>query len=347
MLFLSLFLWTRNSSAKTKVDKIIADLKAQSIPIDNASLLKRYEAETIVDKAPEWKACLDTLNSKVFLAEADKLPLVGNGTEVPLEGEWADENDARAFLKKWQPQYEELHSLSISPKPYRVLDQFTSFSTLLPYTQHSRQAARLAGLHGLVALRDNNGPELLKAVEVQRGIAGQSTAEGFLVSELVRVAIEGMSISLIKQGIEKDLFSSDDLRKLLPSLLRSAKVDTRWQKSMISERAMFLAARQDPSQFNGPAKGSTILGSSQDDLVWLQHLQQSAEANSEDLDRFLQDIANVEKSFAKETGGSILNRLEKRRSATNFPALKAAADAPRSRCHAPSASHSSMRGSAL
>ncbi len=89
--------WARQSSAQSKVQAIVADLRSKGVPVDNASLQSRYESETTLVGADEWSSLLFTLNSKEFVSESASLPILGKDLEIPMSGEWPEEEATRDF----------------------------------------------------------------------------------------------------------------------------------------------------------------------------------------------------------------------------------------------------------
>ncbi len=208
-----------------------------------------------------------------------------------------------------------------------MIKRFESFSTLLPEVQEARQAARFAGLYGEVALRDGDGEALWKAIQVQRMTSDQLHASPFFVSCFVRIAIDGMSIGLIKKGLERKVWGIEELGVIQQELMKSVDIDDRWKRGIEADRAMFLAACEDPKQFSTVAAPSWGLGRGYDNLLYLDYLGRAERFEVAELTRFRQAGIDWAASLRNDTQGGFLKKMETARTSTAIPAIPQAVDA--------------------
>lgn len=319
--------WARSASAQAKVQLRLEELEARGIPIDSSSMQSRYEAETTVAGAAEWLALLEYLSSKDFGTESAALPILGQGKEIPTSGSWDDEEWVRAFLAKHEKEYVELQRLCDDDTPFRTLSSFDSYSTLLPEVQNSRQATRFASLYGEVALRDKDGEGLWRAIQVQRTVARKLRASPFMVSALVQIAIDGISIGLVKKGLEADVWTGKVLQAVRDEMMSGVAMDDRWTRAIVGERASFLEACKDPKQFQAMPRVPWGVGSSHDVMLFLEYMDRAERMETLDLNVFFRQSKEWEDLLKKEEQRGFLTQLETMRARQTIPALSQVATA--------------------
>lgn len=318
----------RESSGKRQLQDKIAALKAAGLPYDNDSLDQYYQQQTTPQHTQRWLTALKTLSSPELQQSALGVPQFDGKVQqdVPRPGQAWDEpteTATRKFLEQWRDLHQEIHALSLQAEPVRFPINFAGVDTALNHVQEMRQAARLLALKGRVALRDNNSPEVEQAIEGMLGMSHVLKQDAFIVSQLVVIAIDGISLNLLQDGLRSDVLQPAELHKLLPSILAQIEIGDSWRTGMIGERAYALTA------FNNTAQvvGATIPGRSRDALLYLEFAQRAIELPTNNLDEFRAEAQKLEEDLNQRISGSLLGQFDAIMTQTLRPAYRAAADA--------------------
>lgn len=318
----------REASGKRQLQDKIAALKAAGMPYDSDSLQQYYQQQTDPQHAQRWLSALKTLSSQELQQSAVGVPQFDGKVQVgvPAPGQSWDEPmeiATRKFLEHWRSLHDEIYQLSLVAKPVRFPIKFDGMDTTLTHVQEMRQAARLLSLKGQVALRDNDSPEVGRAIEGMLGMTHVLTADAFLVSQLVVIAMDGISLNLLKDGLRSDVLQPAELHKLLPSILAQIEIGDGWKTGMIGERAFALPAFNNTVQ----VVGATIPGRSRDALLYLEFAQRAIDLPTDDLDQFRAEAQRLEDDLQQGISGSWLKMLDSIMTGTLTPAYSAAVNA--------------------
>ncbi len=318
----------RESSGKRQLQAKIDELKAAGLPYDNDSLDQYYQQQTDPQDTQRWLAVLKTLSSDELQLSAKGVPDFDGKVQqdVPLPGEpWDAESESatRAFLAQWQELHQEVYELSLHAQPVRFPLAFDGIDTLLTHAQEMRQAARLLSLKGKVALRDGDSTETQRAIFGMLGMSQVLTGDAFLMSQLIVIAMDGMSLNLLKNGLNSGVLQPAELRKLLPEVLKHTEIGDGWRTSMIGERAGALPSFSNTSA----AVGVSIPGRSRDALLYLEFAERAIDLPTENLDEFRAKAQQIEDDTKQRITGSWLSQLDSIMTATLMPALSAVGEA--------------------
>ncbi len=92
----------RNAAAQKKVDDLIEQLRAQGLPVDNASLMAYRDGLTSTKDLSEWLKVLITVESNEFKQSAQGL-YPWSDAEAPLPGDpWPEQERVQDFFKRWR-----------------------------------------------------------------------------------------------------------------------------------------------------------------------------------------------------------------------------------------------------
>lgn len=238
--------FVRESSARAEVDRMLSELEERGQPIGNESLT-RYRASLSSDEnAARWMAVLERIGAKPFQDTTRGVPFVGvvpdAATEYPVRGEvWGYEDAAREFLEQNASLRSEMHDVVEGTGPIRTKLEFDSYNTLLPYVQHTRDAARIVMLENRVAVHDGDAEGSLHAILAMLGIARSIEHEPLMVSQLVYSAVVAMAAKEIGHALESDLLDEDQLNAIGKELEHFGDYKRSYQVGMSGERAMVMA----------------------------------------------------------------------------------------------------------
>jgi hypothetical protein len=326
LMFLGLLAFgLRQSLANAMVSDKIAELRSRGIPVDNASLQAQYDRNAYADDSSAWTALLRQLDSSPFKDEGALMPILGTEAPIPLEGAWDQEEMVRKFLARWDPLYGDLVQIAQKRRPIRTIPKFDSFMTLLTAAQQVRQAARLAQLRAMVALRDGDSAELLRANVAMRGMSASLSADPFLISQMVESAVNGIALNSLQEGLERGVFSPGELDDIAQELRKSLHIGDRWRRAVQGERAGAIPVFDDPARQIGKTAPPWTLA--QDRLNFLEFYESAESVATEDLDEFQQGLMAVEQSFNQKVSGSVLGRLETMITSQVIPAFSSAGNA--------------------
>jgi hypothetical protein len=226
LLLLVLVFVGRERSANIRLQKQIAHLRSQGVPVDFKSLELYHESLTSDKNTQAWIEALNVVTSKEFHESAIGIAHVGaprpnsqSEAEIPDPGaDWGDEKAVREFLQKWRSVHQRIRQLSLQqlePEavPVRLPLKF-DFTSVLTYQQKMRQAARLLRLRGQVAIYDRASPETRSSIEALLGCSEVLSGEPTLISQLISVAINGIAIGQLQSALAADVLG----QSLSPSL---------------------------------------------------------------------------------------------------------------------------------
>ncbi|MEQ1825224.1 MAG: hypothetical protein ABL921_04735 [Pirellula sp.] len=291
--------FVRESVASSRLAARVAVLKANGLPVDDATMKSYYDARTDPSDSNAWNNIFATISSPEFTQASAKMPYLGNVPDVPGNGEWENETEVRGFLHDWKQLHDQVTSLTKNAHVVRFPIQFDSVNTLLPHVQQSRTVARLIKLYGQVALRDRDSKRIREAVEALMEVSWLAN-EHLLISDLVKMAIDSMSIGLLKQALEQDAIETADLEKLLPLIQSSKDVSAAsWKAMFVAERGIAL-----------PAYKKMPMGRSSDANYYLDMVESYMEVPTDGIDKFRTEVKKREAMFLNKANASWLSQMD-------------------------------------
>jgi hypothetical protein len=327
--------YAREMAAQSRLNDRTAKLRTQGYPVDNASVQTYYTDQTDATNTDAWLAILEFLNSYEFngsIKANPRLPYLGYGMDmedhVPSQGDWADEDSVRDFLKQWKRLHTDITQLaSASPnqKPVRLPIVFDGFKTLLPWIQEKRTIARLLSLYGSVALRDRDSAAVRAAIESILGTNQIIAGEPNLVAQLVSIAVDSHAILLLQQAIEQDALNAFDLESLLPKIMAATTIGDEWVAMLAGERGMALPGFRNPSDagFDSPIALSRYV----DANCYLDIMQSFQQIERSDLDEFLIQLKKCESAAWASMNSGWLAKMDSALTSQAVPSISAVGEA--------------------
>lgn len=324
----------RDSAAAARLEARLASIRAQGLPVDDASLNTYYQSLTSTDQTDAWLAILEELESEAFRQSIEGVPIFdGKLEENELSAEpgqpWPAEARTREFLEQWSGLHDRTMRLSMDGKPTRWDLEFASFSTSLEQTQALRSAGRLLSLRGQLGLYDRDPAAVRRAVDALLGIPRVLEGEPFMVSQLVATALKGMGLELLKDALQQGVLREQDLAALLPKIIDRTKVGGSWQLSLIGERAMALPVVRNPGAHDsGLELGPRLPFRSNDANHYLDLLEDALEIHTEDPIELYTKARELESKMNTELGNmNWFEQLDNIMTSMVTPAIAAVASA--------------------
>lgn len=287
-----------------------------------------YKDRTDPTNTVAWQGILATMASEDFASSLHGVAIlsVANEEQILPELEWKEEAASLAFLEKWKSLHSEAVQLSIDAKPVRFPTVFDSFNTPLTEVQDLRQVARLLELQGRVGLRNRNSTVVRENVEALMGLSRVPTGYPFLVSQLVSIAIDGISIGLIKDAVEYNVLNEADLKVLLPKVLLAANIGNDWKETVAGERGMALPVFINPRKATSAGLPS-IPGRSHDALLYLDLTEGVMDVPLDNLVEFKAKLQSVEAKVQEIANANLLSKFDSIMTLQTLPAMGACGEA--------------------
>ncbi|GAB5406917.1 MAG: hypothetical protein Aurels2KO_51480 [Aureliella sp.] len=323
-----LFGW-RDMAAQRQLEERVAKLQSQGLPVDYDSAAVYHAELTSEESVGEWLEVLALVDGEELIADSKGIPIIGIGPEPPYpkHGEpWSEEAAVREFLDKYDSLHNRIMRLSLKSQPVRFPIEWEGVGTLLPDTQRMRAAARLLNLRGQLALYDRDPAAVRRSVDALVGCAVVLEGEPSLVSQFVSIAIGQTAMSVLKDGVQQDVFRPDDLRYLIERLSPLTNLREHWRVGLNGERAMMLPIYREPSSLEsyGPGEGfaTRLPFRGRDANAYLDIIEQALDADTTSLDAFSRDVQAIEEKVETDlTSDSILQQLDHALTAMLTPAL--------------------------
>jgi len=236
-----------------QLDAELAKLRAAGQPVTAADLDALYAFPPKERDTTElWLGAFAVLDSPAYGNDAADLPDVGEGGAVPPPGEpWPQLEAAEAFLAKYRDPLAKMHRASEPGGEARFPLTFSAgdgavASALLPHIQHVRGAVRLLKLESEVHIRRNDPHAAAESVRAIFAAARSFERQPLFVSQLVRVAMNGVACSQIERFLPASDFPEQDLLAFDRDL---AAIDeaAALRRALLGTRAMGIGQFEDPS----------------------------------------------------------------------------------------------------
>ncbi|MFO0012222.1 MAG: hypothetical protein ACK553_05730 [Planctomycetota bacterium] len=299
--------WVVQESNDRKLVKAKLDeLSRRGVPIDNASLAAWYRSNTDSTDTQAWEKILSEVSSKEFTEwtlgiEAFDTKAVGAGW---TETGWTGESAERNLVAKTVDLRRRIHELVKKRSPVQFIQQFDGLNTLLPQVQQSRTVQRLLGTEFQVAFADRDSTACRQAIEAGLDLPRLFENDPWLVSTLIEVAHRGVAMQYIRQAVEHDVLSDEDLEAILTRLTTEPRTLDRWSQIIWGERAIITEVANNPNKYNifdrsGPGQSfQAMLGraSSRDICHLLEYYEKLEALDVSDIDVLVKKASEIDEA---------------------------------------------------
>lgn len=265
--------------ATSQVNAQLARIKQAGLPTKSDELDAYYQISAGAEDATQlYMAANQDFSGSIFEADCRVLPLVGDSEiEIPPPGQpWAQQQAVADFLAKYEDGLRALHQAAEMGGAARFpLDFSQGFSMLLPNVQSMRTCSRMLSLEAHVKAHQGDAAgtaeSLLALATVSRSLENQPIQ----VSQLVRIAMNGVATDLTGRMLAHVEFSDEDLLRLQQAF-RRADLKAGIAHAIAGERVIGAEAFKSPAAALGPNSGlpqTRILRGSNEDLALYLDIQ--------------------------------------------------------------------------
>ena len=320
------FAWIRRDEAR--VSRMLADIRARGEPTSPAELQEFYVlADGAEDTTSLWVEAIGAFESSGFREDAESLPIVGDGDEIPLPGQpWPQLEQVDAFLKKYDKEMRLMHEAAAKGGAARYETKFEDgIMMLLPHAHQLRGGARMLALEANVRAHRGDAKGVADSIETMHRLGESLKNEPVMISQLVRIAIAGINADLIRKTVPQVEYSDEDLERL-SKMLKDADFHRGLRTSMLGERVLGIVAIRDPDSLGEelPSRFPKFVQS-----AWLVHyleaIDQPIAAMQKSFPQVLDDLEQFEKDVENSVSGA--GGLRGIMTALLAPAFEAAATA--------------------
>jgi hypothetical protein len=241
------------------VNSRLESLRAKGLPTTANELNHFYAVPRDVPDATRlWVGAIDAVQAANLHTRGDTLPFIRSGpTRVPVPGEaWDNFEAARALLSELEPELQAIHQAAGVKGQVRFPVDFSAgTSTPLPYTQGSRDVARLLTLDAHVRAHEGKSSQVLHDIKAIFALSDALRREPVLISQLVRFAIQAVGYDAVERLLPHCEWSDDELESL-QSAIRSAQIKAELENAFSGERAICLIELDRTSP--GPLRPSNV-----------------------------------------------------------------------------------------
>jgi len=269
--------WTFRASGQ--VDAQIARIRQEGMPTQTEELDEFYRIEPgREDATAHYLEAQQVFSGDAFEAACLNLPIVGDlDLEIPPPGEtWSEQRAVERFLDEYQGGLKALHQAAAIGGAARFPLNFDDgFSMLLPHAQEMRASARMLALEAHVKAHQGDTNGTVEAIVALATIGNSLENQPILVSQLVRVAMQGISINVTEELLPHVPFTDDELARL-QAAFREQDFKAGFAHALAGERVIGAEAMRNPSEALDADSQSTLgrlVHASNEDLAFFLEIE--------------------------------------------------------------------------
>ncbi len=238
----------RAQSAR-RAEAMLAEIQKRGEPVTAAELDAYYALpDGAFDTTKLWVTAIAPLDGAAYNQDAKDLPIVGTDAEIPPPGEpWPEIEDVEAFLAKYAESMRLLHEAADRGGAARYDLEFAKgFAMLLEHVQKLRGGARMLSLEAHVRAHRGDAHGAADSIHAMNMLGNSLEQEPVMVSQLVRIAVGGMSVDLCRRLLPRVEFSNEDLQRLAEDF-RTIRYKEGFRRSLVGERAVGIQTIRNPA----------------------------------------------------------------------------------------------------
>lgn len=277
-----------------------------------------------------WLSATRAFDGPAYATAAQNLPIVGISGPIPPPGTpWPALGDVEKFLQQYATSLKQMHEAADRGGAARYPGDFhEGIAMLLPHVQAARGGARMLILEAHVRAHRGDAAGAADSIHTMFSLAGSLENEPILVSQLVRMAIDGMARQQIEDLLPHVEFADEDLRRWQADM-RDIDYDVALRRSLMGERVLGLTVFHDPDGLSDGG-GATILSlrlTRQEDLaLYLRFMNRMVDAAERPWPAVRDEAAAIDGDLKSTIAGGGLARVRYAVTATMLPSLSAAVD---------------------
>ncbi len=224
----------------TQVGKNLdASLGLDGTTSGDAWLDKKFRESTQAVGTALWSKVYLLTTHANFHNQKD-LPIVG-GAALPRQLDrnqlWEANERVGEYLSEMRPVIDLIHQAAQTPTPVWQPIAFNGFATLLPESQAARESARILQLEAEYALYNGDSQRAMKAINSLHGTAESINWNICIVTQLVYTGIRDIYLRTIQRSLHTDVWSSEQIEKLMGQINQPVNVAEAFRHGMRSEQA--------------------------------------------------------------------------------------------------------------
>lgn len=333
LLLAALFVVSFKVSGRRGLNAELERIRAAGEPVSAGELEVCYQAPpSDRDTTQLWLQALAPLDTPQFSSEARSLPIVGEGPEpIPWPGEpWPELEEAEKLLAQYGRSLELMHQAARQGGQARYPTKFADgMSMLLTHVQQLRGGARLLALESAVEAHRVRPAAAIDSILAIFAAARSLEQEPVLISQLVRMALDGMArdrAAWLLSAIELD---DAQLARLEVELAARNYYGRPVYQALLGERVMGIDAFANPARLGDEGKALALLGAvngDRDRTLYLQLMGELIAAAKTPAEQGRQTAANLEAQL-KQIAGSGGSRFSHPLTLLLMPAISAVFEA--------------------
>jgi hypothetical protein len=221
---------------QSKIHAELAAIRKAGFPVTAKEWSDYYPAPAGENAADVYEAAF---SNYVKITHEDELPVVGRGT-LPPRGERLPEDVKKAvsaYLLANANAIELLHKAATVEQCRFPLDFAKTYDMPLPHLAPMRQAARLLMLEALIKAEKDQPAEAAAAIAASTAAAHALRNEPVLISQLVRVAVNAISMNSLERVLSRIPLEDRQLREL-SGAFAAEDIPEGMTRAMVGERCM-------------------------------------------------------------------------------------------------------------
>jgi hypothetical protein len=243
--------WQKRGAGQ--VESALEEIRRIGEPTAAAELEAFYQRPPPDEDATQlWLTALAPLEQPTFQAAAQGLPIVGKEIEIPQPGQpWNEQAGVEQLLRQYKGSLDGLHQAAARGGAARYPTRFSQGVTmLLPHVQALRQGARLLALEVQVRAHRQDAQGAADSIQAMLRLSESLKNEPLIVSQLVRVACNGMATNQLTGLMPHVDFADADLVRLQLEL-RQIRNQDGLRCALIGERVIGIETIRDPAILGG------------------------------------------------------------------------------------------------
>lgn len=298
-------------AAKQRVRAELARIRAAGEPVTPEDLEAFYQQpRPDRDTTQLWLEVIEALDTPEFHQDAQDIPLLAElGEELPrIDEPWHWQPAVESLLAKYHEPIEKMHrAAQLGGAARYPTDLSAGYPASLTHLKQLPTCVKLLLLECELRARQDEPGAVAEAIETMFA-AGQSIEhEPMLVSQLVRLRLNGMARFQLERQLSSLRFSDNDLARL-DRRLASIDYPASFHRAMLGDRAS-MGYFVDPSAL-GPLAPSALsaLFRPVDQLVYLNSMQKvvaAFQSGGADLSDAVAEIENEVTQLADEPLASL------------------------------------------
>lgn len=189
------------------------------------------------DLTPQWLAALRAFSDDNLDTRYLTVPIIGTAKEPPLDQPWTDPDAVAAFLADYADELTALHAAARESGIVRYPQNYKAGAASEMFViMSARRVTRALSVELHQHIRQRDVEAALETLDTQFALIATLEQEPYMISLLVRIAIQAVVLSDVQKLVETLPLSDEQLARL-QSKVRAMRAEDQFPTAMLSERA--------------------------------------------------------------------------------------------------------------